>query len=89
VIEINPAIYDIAYSVSGVVSKRYNKFVERDDVRQECLLWAMTPSRIEWTTELLSEPDVKKRQHNESRIAWQMKRAAERYARRIKAEKSG
>ena len=87
--ELNPAIYDIAYSVAGVVYKRYNKFVERDDVKQECLLWAMTPSRREWTEELLSEPDTKTRQHNESRIAWQMKRAAERYARRIKADKSG
>jgi hypothetical protein len=89
VIELNPAIYDIAYSVSGSVYKRYNKFVERDDVKQECLLWAMTPSRMEWTTELLAEPDAKTRQHNESRIAWQMKRAAERYCRRIKADKSG
>jgi RNA polymerase sigma factor (sigma-70 family) len=89
VIELNPAIYDIAYSVAGSVYKRYNKFVERDDVKQECLLWAMTPSRREWAEELLSEPDTKIRQHNESRIAWQMKRAAERYARRIKADKSG
>ena len=88
-IELNPAIYDIAYSVAGSVYKRYNKFVERDDVKQECLLWAMTPSRREWAEELLSEPDTKIRQHNESRIAWQMKRAAERYARRIKADKSG
>ena len=87
--ELHPAIYDIAYSVSSSVYKRYNKFVERDDVKQECLLWAMTPSRREWTAELLSEPDAKTRQHNESRIAWQMKRAAERYCRRIKADKSG
>jgi len=89
VIELHPAIYDIAYSVSGAVYKRYNKFVERDDVKQECLLWAMSASRREWTAELLAEPDAKIRQHNESRIAWQMKRAAERYARRIKADKSG
>jgi RNA polymerase sigma factor (sigma-70 family) len=89
VTELHPAIYDIAYSVSSSVYKRYNKFVERDDVKQECLLWAMTPSRREWTAELLSEPDAKTRQHNESRIAWQMKRAAERYCRRIKADKSG
>jgi DNA-directed RNA polymerase specialized sigma24 family protein len=89
VTELDPAIYDIAYSVAGTVAKRYGKYVEKDDVKQECLLWAMTPSRREWTKELLSEPDTKIRQHNESRIAWQMKRAAERYARRIKADKSG
>jgi hypothetical protein len=35
------------------------------------------------------EPTEERRRHNEQRIAWQMKRAGERYARKEKAAKSG
>jgi DNA-directed RNA polymerase specialized sigma24 family protein len=37
----------------------------------------------------LMEPNEERRKHNEQRIAWQMKRAGERYARKEKAAKSG
>ena len=37
----------------------------------------------------MSVEDPKQLEHNQSRIAWQMKRAVERYARKEKANKSG
>jgi DNA-directed RNA polymerase specialized sigma24 family protein len=85
--ELHKNIYDIVPTVAQTIHRRYNNFVERDDVKQECLKWALT--RIEYINEQLSEPEVKKRQHNEHRIAWQMLRVAERYARKEKAVKSG
>ena len=85
--ELDPAIYDIAPSVAYAVYRRYKTFVERDDIRQECLMWAA--ARAAWINSQLSEPDTDKRRHNEQKIAWQMLRAAERYARKEKATKSG
>ena len=85
--ELHENIYDIVYTVAQTIHRRYNNFVERDDVKQECLKWALT--RVEYINEQLSEPEVKKRQHNEHRVAWQMLRVAERYARKEKAIKSG
>ena len=51
------------------------------------MAWAMT--RLADHTEDLMEIDENKRRHNEQRIAWQMRRVAERYARKEKASKSG
>jgi DNA-directed RNA polymerase specialized sigma24 family protein len=50
-------------------------------------MWAMT--RIKYINEQLGEPDTEKRRHNEQKIAWQMLRVAERYARKEKAARSG
>ena len=85
--EIHPSVFDIVPSVASTVHKQYKKFVERDDVKQECMHWAMT--RAEYINEQLSEENTDKRRHNEQKIAWQMKRAAERYCRKEKATKSG
>jgi len=87
VTEIHPSIYDIVPSVASTVHKSYKKFVERDDVKQECLHWALT--RADYINEQLGEENVEQRRHNEQKIAWQMKRAAERYCRKEKATKSG
>ena len=87
VTELNPSVYEIAPSVAYSVAQRYPKFVERDDVKQECLQWALT--RATYINEQLGEPDADKRRHNEQKIAWQMLRVAERYARREKASRSG
>jgi DNA-directed RNA polymerase specialized sigma24 family protein len=85
---IDPVIYDIAPGVARAIHSRYKAYVERDDVVQECLSWALT--RHSWISEqLLEADDPDKRKHAESRIAWQMRRAAERYSRREKATKSG
>ena len=85
--EIHPSIYDIAPSVAAVVHKRYNQWVEREDVLQECYSWAI--SRTGWIKNELDVEDTKQRIHNEKRVAWQMLRNAERYCRKEKATKSG
>jgi DNA-directed RNA polymerase specialized sigma24 family protein len=73
--------------VAYAVAQRYPKFVEREDVKQECLQWALT--RAAYINDQLGEPDTDKRKHNEQKIAWQMLRVAERYARKEKATRSG
>ena len=85
--ELHPSVYDIVPSVAQSIHNRFKTFVERDDIKQECLKWALT--RADYISEQLSEPDTKIRQHNETRIAWQMRRVAERYCRKEKAAKSG
>jgi RNA polymerase sigma factor (sigma-70 family) len=85
---VDPVIFDIAPGVARAIHSRYKAYVEREDVVQECLSWALT--RHSWIAEqLLEATDPDKRKHAESRIAWQMRRAAERYSRREKATKSG
>lgn len=85
--EIYPVVYELANSVAGTIYRRYNNWAERDDIKQEILAWALT--RSQYLIEQLAEPDSDKRKHNEQRIAWQMRRVAERYARKEKANKSG
>ena len=85
--ELHPIIYDLVPSVANTIYRRYKNYVERDDIRQECIAWAMTRA-ADHTVDLM-EADEAKRRHNEQRIAWQMKRVAERYARKEKAVKSG
>ena len=84
---IHPSIFDIAPSVANTIYKQYKNFVERDDVKQECMQWAL--ARAKYIEEQLSEEDTDQRRHNEQKIAWQMSRAAERYCRKEKAVKSG
>ena len=84
----DPVVYELAPVVARTIHNRYKAYVDREDILQECLSWALT--RTSWITEQLVEAtDAEKRKHAESRIAWQMIRAAERYARREKATKSG
>ena len=85
--ELHENIYDIVPSVVATIHNRYHSFVEKDDLKQECLKWAIT--RSDYINEQLAEPDTKKRQHNEARVAYQMRRVAERYARLEKAARSG
>jgi DNA-directed RNA polymerase specialized sigma24 family protein len=87
VTEINPAIFDIAPSVAYAVHRQFKQWVEREDVKQECMQWAM--QRVDYINSQLSEPDTETRRHNEQKIAWQMSRAAERYCRKEKSVKSG
>jgi RNA polymerase sigma factor (sigma-70 family) len=46
-------------------------------------------SRTDYINEQLNVEDNEERKHNEQRIAWQMRRVAERYARKEKAAKAG
>ena len=86
--ELDEVSKDLAVSVTRVVYNQYRAYVEREDIYHECISWAL--SRHRWVKEQMQEvnnADTRKRA--ESRIAWQMKRAAERYARKEKAAKTG
>lgn len=85
--EIHPAVPDIVASVSNVIFRRFRGYAEREDLVQECYSWYF--SRAEHFNELLSEESSVQRVINEKRIGWQMKRHAERFARKEKATKSG
>ena len=84
---LHRSVYEIADSVSVVIIRRYRAWLDRDDVKQECYLWAI--KRGQQLTDWLSEPDEEQRLINEKRIAYQMRRHCERYARKEKADKCG
>jgi RNA polymerase sigma factor (sigma-70 family) len=85
--ELHPTLTEIAPGVATAIYRRYRGYVEKEDVLQECYLWAT--SRNASLVEQLNEENALRRMANERRIAWQMKRHAERYARKEKANKSG
>ena len=85
--QIHPSVPDIVTSVANSIYRRYRQFVERDDVKQECYTWYY--SRAEHFNALLSVENSVERVINEKRMAWQMRRHCERYARKEKAAKSG
>ena len=85
--KLHPIMYDLIPSVASTIYRRYKSYVELIDVTQECYSWAY--SRTEYCNEMLSVEDVEERVHNERKVAWQMRRVAERYARKEKATKSG
>lgn len=85
--DLHPSIPDLIASVSNSIYRRYRQFVERDDIKQECYTWYF--ARSEHFNNLLSAENSVERVINEKRIAWQMRRHCERYARKEKAAKSG
>ena len=85
--EIHPSIYDIVPSVVKQVARRFKGYAEESDIRQECYTFAA--SKYNQHKDLLDEPDTEKRKQNERKIGWQIKRVAERYARKEKASKLG
>ena len=85
--DLHPSIPDLIASVSNSIYRRYRQFVERDDIKQECYSWYF--ARSEHFNNLLSAENSVERVINEKRIAWQMRRHCERYARKEKAAKSG
>jgi RNA polymerase sigma factor (sigma-70 family) len=87
VTEIHKSLYEISVSVAVVITRRFKSFVEYQDVVQECLAWSVARNRN--FEDQLNEPDNDQRLINEKRIAYQMRRAAERYARKEKAARSG
>jgi len=87
VTELHPIVYELAPSVAYAIHRRYKHWVEKDDITQECIAWAIT--RNTYITEQMSVEDAKQLEYNQKRIAYQMKRAAERYVRKEKANKSG
>ena len=85
--ELHPIVYELAPSVAYAIHRRYKHWVEKEDIAQECIAWGIT--RNAYITEQMSVEDVKQLEYNQKRIAYQMKRAAERYVRKEKAIKSG
>jgi RNA polymerase sigma factor (sigma-70 family) len=61
--------------------------VEKVDLTQEA--WAFVLSKADQYNTLLSDENELQRKWNEKKIAWQIRRALERYARKEKASKSG
>lgn len=85
--ELHPTFYELVPSVSYVIVRKFKGWVETDDIKQECYLWAI--GRGQQFTDLLNEPEPNKREQNEKRIAYQMRRMGERFARKQKAAKAG
>lgn len=85
--QINPILEDLVPSVVTTIHRRFRSYTERSDLLQEA--WAFVLSRADNFNELLSEEGEVQRKWNEKRIAWQIRRNLERYARKEKASKSG
>ena len=84
---LHPILDDLVPSVVVTIQRRYKNFTEKGDLLQEA--WAFVLSRSEQFNELLSDENEVQRKWNEKRIAWQIRRNLERYARKEKASKSG
>lgn len=80
-------VTDIAGAVAYSVSRRYRRFVEAADVRQELLMWAWR-KRAKVAEYLDREPGAARRR-GEAALMKAMSREAERYCRRLKAQVSG
>jgi len=85
--ELHPTLYELVPSVVYTIHNKFKNWVEKEDLKQECYLWAS--GRGDQFNQLLDEPNPTKREQNERRIAWQMRRMAERFARKEKAKRSG
>lgn len=85
--ELHPTIVDLIPAVAGPIARKFKGWVDRDDVKQELYLWAL--NRQDQYFNQLNEENKERREHNERRVAFQMRRAAERYARKEKARKVG
>ena len=84
---LHPALEDIVPSVVTAIYRRYRQWVEKADLTQEA--WAFVLSRAETFNETLAHENEVQRKWNEKRVAWQIRRSLERYARKEKAAKSG
>lgn len=78
---------DLVPAVANSIARRFKGWVEKADLKQELYLWAL--GRQTQYLDQLNEENKEKREHNERRIAFQMRRIAEKYARREKARKAG
>lgn len=85
--QTHPALDDLVPSVVVTIHRRFRAYTEKADLLQEA--WAFTLSRGHQFNELLSDESEVQRKWNEKKIAWQIRRHLERYARKEKAAKSG
>jgi RNA polymerase sigma factor (sigma-70 family) len=84
---LHPTLDDLVPSVVYTIHRKYRQWVEKGDLTQEA--WAFVLSRADQFNELLSDDSEIQRKWNEKKIAWQIRRTLERYARKEKAAKSG
>lgn len=84
---LHQTLKDLVPSVVNVIHRKYRVYVEKGDLLQEG--WAFVLSRADQFNEQLEVASEIERKWIEKRIAWQIKRSLERYARREKAAKSG
>ena len=85
--ELHPILADLVPAVANSIARKFKGWVERDDVKQELYLWVL--GRQSQYLDQLNEENKEKREYNVSRLAFQMRRIAEKYARREKARKAG
>jgi RNA polymerase sigma factor (sigma-70 family) len=85
--ELHPILTDLVPAVANSIARKFKGWVERDDVKQELYLWVL--GRQSQYLDQLNEENKEKREYNVSRLAFQMRRIAEKYARREKARKAG
>jgi RNA polymerase sigma factor (sigma-70 family) len=85
--QLHPALDDLVPSVVTTIHRRFRTYTERGDLLQEA--WAFVLSRAEHFNEILSDENEVQRKWNEKKVAWQIRRCLERYARKEKATKSG
>ena len=84
---LHPTLDELVPSVVYTIHRKYRQWTEKGDLLQEG--WAFVLSRADQFNELLSDESDIQRKWNEKKIAWQIRRTLERYARKEKAAKSG
>lgn len=85
--QLHPILDDLVPSVVTTIHRRFRAYTERSDLLQEA--WAFVLSRADHFNEVLSDENEIQRKWNEKKVAWQIRRTLERYARKEKASKSG
>ena len=85
--QLHPSLDDLVPSVVTTIHRRFRAYTERGDLLQEA--WAFVLTRADHFNEILSDENEVQRKWNEKRVAWQIRRCLERYARKEKASKSG
>ena len=84
---LHPTLDELVPSVVYTIHRKYRQWTEKGDLLQEG--WAFVLSRADQFNEMLSDESDIQRKWNEKKIAWQIRRTLERYARKEKAAKSG
>jgi RNA polymerase sigma factor (sigma-70 family) len=85
--ELHPTLNDLVPSVVTTIYRRFRSYTEKPDLLQEA--WAFVLSRADNFADMLSDESEIQRKWNEKKVAWQIRRHLERYARKEKAAKAG
>jgi RNA polymerase sigma factor (sigma-70 family) len=85
--QLHSTLDDLVPSVVTTIHRRFRAYTERSDLLQEA--WAFVLSRADHFNTVLSDENEVQRKWNEKKVAWQIRRCLERYARKEKASKSG